>query len=31
LIKEIIPAAQVVEEMMKEFNAVVEKIAVCKF
>jgi enoyl-[acyl-carrier protein] reductase II len=31
LIKEIVPAAQVVEEMMKEFNAVVEKIAVCKF
>ena len=31
LIKEIVSAAQVVEEMMKEFNAVVEKIAVCKF
>ena len=31
LIKEIVPAAQVVEEMMKEFNAVVGKISVYKF
>lgn len=31
LIKEIVPAAQVVEEMMKEFNAVLEKISVYKF
>ena len=31
LIKEIVPAAQVVEEKMKEFNAVVGKISVYKF
>ncbi len=31
LIKEIVPAAQVVEEMMKEFNAVMGKISVYKF
>jgi len=31
LIKEIVPAAQVVEEMMKEFNAVLGKISVYKF
>jgi enoyl-[acyl-carrier protein] reductase II len=31
LIQEIVPAAQVVEEMVKEFNEVLGKISVCKF
>ncbi len=31
LIQEIVPAAQVVDEMVKEFNEVMEKISVCKF